>query len=823
MSSSDRVVIKPKQIGMFRNNCKTAIRSIRKGKVFSIINIFGLALGLSVCLLIALFVADEYSYDRYNDKADRIFRVVYDVHLNGNSLDGILAPYSLGPTLVKEYPGIENATRIRYQIDMVVRKGNEKEIEPNTVFADATLFDVFTLPMIEGNPHTALAAPYSIVISERIARKYFNNTEALGKTLVTEGNTDTTTYTITGVIKDIPAASHFHFDLIKSMAEKEKRVRQPWINPYCATYVLAKPGVTTKEIDQMLSSIIVKYTAPQLQEITHASLGDMARQGDYFRLYSMPLTRIHLYSNVLWEFESNGSIRTVRIFMVVAIFILLIACMNFMNLSTARSADRSREVGVRKVLGASRADLIAGFLFEAILTTLIALFLAILITALLLPFFDQLSGKDFHIAVLGSKRVLVAFLLTPIVIGMLAGSYPAFYLSAFAPIKVLKGRLALGFKSGWFRNGLVVFQFATAIGLIIGTLVIYCQLHYIQNRDLGFNRYQVLTVRNTNILGSQAQLFQEEAEKLPGITGSTMTGDLPNRVYDAAITYYKTASAKGNEAFLLQRWLIDAQYIPLLGMKMVSGRNFSANMPSDSSGVLVNETAARLLGYPDPINMPLYRGPEPENFFHILGLVKDFNGGTLHEKIEPVVFQLGVDRHAVSFRIHTDHIPGLIAAIRDRYRSMDRSAGQPFVYSFMDDDFNKLYLSDQRTGRIFIAFSLFAIFIACLGLFGLVTYAAEQRTKEIGIRKVLGASVSHIVGLLSVNFLKLLVLAAAIACPVAGWGMYKWLQDFAYRTTIGWWVFLVAAVLATVITLLTVCLRAIRAASVNPVRSLKTE
>jgi len=269
--------------------------------------------------------------------------------------------------------------------------------------------------------------------------------------------------------------------------------------------------------------------------------------------------------------------------------------------------------------------------------------------------------------------------------------------------------------------------------------------------------------------------------------------------------------------------LIDAQYIPLLGMNMVSGRNFSANMPSDSSGVLVNETAARLLGYPDPINMPLYRGPEPENSFHILGLVKDFNGGTLHEKIEPVVFQLGVDRHAVSFRIHTDHIPGLIAAIRDRYRSMDRSAGQPFVYSFMDDDFNKLYLSDQRTGRIFIAFSLFAIFIACLGLFGLVTYAAEQRTKEIGIRKVLGASVSHIVGLLSVNFLKLLVLAAAIACPVAGWGMYKWLQDFAYRTTIGWWVFLVAAVLATVITLLTVCLRAIRAASVNPVRSLKTE
>jgi putative ABC transport system permease protein len=808
---------------MSGNVFKAAFRNIRKGKVFSIINIFGLAMGLSACLLIALFVVDEFSYDHYNDKADRIFRVVYDAHLNGNAFIGNYAPFPMGPTLASEYPQIEKAVRIRYQGDIMVSKGNEKEIESNAVFADPAFFGVFTLPMIAGDPAKALTAPYSVVVSERIAKKYFNSTSVIGKTLVTYGNTDTTTYQIRGVMKDIPAASHFHFDIIRSMAEKHPRSPQQWVNPYCATYLLAKPGVTAKDVDRMLGATVAKYVAPQLAQQTNSNLEEMTKHGDYFREYSIPLTDIHLHSNVLGEFESNGSIRTVRIFIFVAILILLIACVNFMNLSTARSADRSREVGVRKVLGASRDNLIAGFLSEAILTSLLALLVAIGITALLLPYFNQLSGKDFRIDVLGKKWLLLAFLSAPIVLGLLAGGYPAFYLSAFRPINVLRGRLVIGFKSGWFRNVLVVFQFVIAIALIIGTLVIYSQLNYIHSRDPGYNRDQVLTVFNTNVLGDQARIFQEEAEKLPGITGSTMTGYLPNRVHDGSITYYKDASAKGNEAFLLQRWLIDDRYIPVLGMKMVSGRNFFSNMPTDSSGVLVNETAARLLGYSDPVNKPLYRGSEPGDAFHILGLVKDFNAGTLHEKIQPIVFQLISDRHAVSFRIRTDNIPALIGAIRERYRSLGRSAGQPFVYSFMDDDFNKQYESDRRTGRIFISFSVFAIFIACLGLFGLVTYAAEVRTKEMGIRKVLGASVSQIVGLLSADFLKLVILASAIACPIAWWGMHLWLQDFAYRTTIGWWVFVLSMILALVITVLTVCVRAIKAGMTNPVYSLRAD
>jgi putative ABC transport system permease protein len=808
---------------MSRSAFKAAVRNIRKGKVFSIINIFGLAMGLSACMLIALFVVDEFSYDHYNDKADRIFRVVYDAHLNGNAFIGNYAPFPMGPTLVAEYPQIEKAVRIRYQGDIMVSKGNEKEIESNAVFADPTIFDVFTLPMIAGDPGKALTEPYSVVISERIARKYFNSMAVIGKTLVTYGNIDTTTYQIRGVMKDIPAASHFHFDIIRSMTEKHPRLTQQWVNPYCATYLLAKPGVTAKDVDRMLGSTVAKYVAPQLEQQTNSNLEEMTKHGDYFREYSIPLGDIHLHSNVLGEFESNGSIKTVRIFMLVAILILLIACVNFMNLSTARSADRSREVGVRKVLGASRKELIGGFLAEATLTSMVALLLAILITALLFPYFNRLSGKDFHIEVLGGKWLLIVDLATPIVLGILAGSYPALYLSAFKPINVLRGRLVIGFRSRWFRNILVVFQFAIAIALIVGTLVIYSQLNYIHSRDPGYNRDQVLTVFNTNALGNQARIFQEETEKLPGIIGSTMTGYLPNRVHDGSITYYKDPSAKGNEAYLLQRWLIDARYIPLLDMTMASGRNFSSGMSSDSSGVLINETAARLLGYTDPVNKPLYRGSESGDAFHIIGVVKDFNGGTLHEKIQPIVFQLALDRYAVTFRIRTDNIPALTGAIRERYRSLDGSAGQPFVYSFMDDDFNKQYESDGRTGRIFISFSVFAIFIACLGLFGLVSYAAEVRTKEIGVRKVLGASVSQIVGLLSVDFLKLVILASAIACPIAWWGMHLWLQDFAYRTTIGWWIFLLATVLALVVTIVTVCFRAIKAGMVNPIKSLRVD
>ncbi|HTI07976.1 MAG TPA: FtsX-like permease family protein, partial [Puia sp.] len=472
---------------------------------------------------------------------------------------------------------------------------------------------------------------------------------------------------------------------------------------FSATYLLAKPGVTSHDIDKMLAATVTKYVAAQLQNEMHSSLTDMAKKGDYWKFYSIPLTRIHLYSNVTGEFEPNGNIQHVYIFMIIAVFLLLIACSNFMNLSTARSADRSREVGVRKVLGASRENLMGQFLTESILTSFIALLLAILIAALLLPYFNQLSGKHIVLTVLGKKWIACALLVSPLIVGLLAGSYPALYLSVFQPIQVLKGRLSTGFKSSRLRNSLIVFQFSAAIALIIGTLVIYNQLGYIRSRDLGFNRDQVLTIHNTNTLSIEAKAFKEDVEKLPGISGGTMTSDLPNKTYYDSRGYFNNVTAKASETVLLGSWKIEANYIPLLGMKVIRGRNFSPAMPTDSSCVLINETGVRLLGYTDPINKSLYTGPNPVKEFRILGVVKDFNAGTLHNKIEPIVFHLAADSRAVSFRINTRNIPRLIAQIKERYQSM---GGQAFTYSFMDDDFNKLYLSDERTGKIFFSFAL---------------------------------------------------------------------------------------------------------------------
>ena len=808
---------------MIRNYLKMAWRNLKKDKGFSAINIFGLAIGLATCLLITLFVLDELSYDRYNQNADRIFRVISDIHVNGNGLNGIYTPPPLAASMVRDYPAIENAVRILSSGDMLVKKGDETLMEPYSAFADSSFFDIFTVPLITGDPHTALKEPHSMVLSESMAKKYFNSTDILGKTLLTS---NTVTYKITGVFRDFPAQSHFHFNFIKSTTELDYLKTDNWLNNNPATYLLAKPGVSGKEIDQDLEASVKKYLGPQLQQILHSGLEDLAKNGDYFKYLTIPLTQIHLHSNIKGEFEPNGNIQYVYIFIIIAVFILLVACINFMNLSTARSAGRSREVGVRKVLGSLRSSLISQFLVESVMTSFIALILGLLIAALLLPYFNELSGKHISVLLFFTKWKIPFLLLSALLVGLLAGSYPAFYLSGFQPIQVLKGKLSSGFRTGWLRNGLVVFQFAIAIILIIGTLVIYSQLNYIRNKELGYNRQQILTINNTYSLWIHAKAFKEEVQKLSGVVSGTMTRNLPNTLNDNSSGYFKDATAKASEAYILGRWTIDADYVPTLGMTMVAGRNFSPDMITDSSGVLLNETAVREMGLADPVNRTIYTFEGDSNKlkpYRILGVVKDFIAGTLRDKVSPMVFHLAEERGAISFRINTKNIPGLLAQIKERYGAVEAMKGQPFIYSFMDDDFNKLYQSDERTGRIFISFALFAILIASLGLFGLVTYAAEQRTKEIGIRKVLGATVGNVVSLLSREFLKLVVLSALIAFPLAWWAMHHWLQDFEYRTKIGWWIFALAGLSALAITLLTVSFRAIKTALRNPVNSLRAE
>ncbi|MDR6570514.1 ABC transporter permease [Chitinophaga ginsengisegetis] len=804
---------------MFKNYFSIALRNLWRNKGFSAITIFGLAIGMTTCLLITLFVTDELSYDRFNKKADRIYRINADFFVNGNAFKERYTPSQLGPVLQQEYPNVENYVRFIRQGNILVKKGTTTLVEKNACFADSTLFDVFSLQMISGDPKTALTQPHTMVISERMALKYFNSTDVVGKTLQTD---NVATYQISGVIKDVPDQSHLHFDFVRALSElPESRENGGWMSDNYATYVLMREGATGAQLQSYVNAVTKKYMEAPLQKMTGSNFADLEKSGGHFGYNVLPLTKIHLYSPLADEAEPSGNIQYVYIFIAVAVIILLIACVNFMNLSTARSAGRAKEVGVRKVLGSQRSSLIFQFLTESTLTSFFALLLAVALAILLLPYLNQLSGKHITLEAGYFLWLLPSLLVTAGVIGLLAGSYPAFFLSGFEPIKVLKGRLNSGFKNGWLRNSLVVFQFASAILLIVGTLVINSQLNYIRNKKLGYNREQVLILGNTQSLWIHARNFKNEVLSMPGVESGTMTASLPTDMSLNTNIYSKDAARSAGQVTGVPEWYVDADYIHTMGMQMASGRNFSPTMPSDTFAVLLNETAARLFGFNDLNEKYLYAdGSRP---LKVIGVVKDFNAGSLRNKIPPMVFRLRENPRVMAFRIHTGNIQGLMAKIKSAYEAQPGMSGQPFVYSFLDDDFNRLYIAEQRTGKIFISFAVLAVLIASLGVFGLITYAAEQRTREIGIRKVLGASVTGIVAMLSKDFLKLVLVAIVIASPLAWYMMSRWLQNFAYQVKMNWTIFVLAAFIAIAITILTVSYRAIRAATANPVNSLKAE
>jgi putative ABC transport system permease protein len=806
---------------MYKNYLKVALRNFWKNKAFSAINIIGLASGLAVCLLIVLYVVDELSYDKYNKNADRIYRLDADIYFNNTSAIFAVAPDPLAPTLKRDFPEIEEEVRINNQPDILVKKDNQNVQDHNAAFADSTFFKVFTLPMIHGNPETALKEPNSIVIDETTAKKYFNSTDVVGKTLVV----DNTNYCkITGVIKDIPKQSHFHFHFIRP---KTKNVNDSWLSNNTFNYVMVRPGVTQEKLQKDVDATINNYLGKELESALHASLKDLGNKGNHFIYHATPLTDIHLHSNKSYEIEANGDITYVYIFSVIAIFILLIACVNFMNLSTARSANRAKEVGIRKVAGSLRTHLITQFLTESVLLSFFSLLLAILIAALLLPLFNQLAVKDMSVTKLFSTWLFPVMIGLVFVVGFLAGSYPAFYLSSFQPIDVLKGKIAKGFKSSWLRSGLVVFQFTISIMLIIGTIVIYNQLDYIRSRKIGYNRDQVFVLHNAWYLDKQIHTFRNELLNIPGITNATISGDLPTGTSFDNEGWFRDATMNATKAVVLTNFYVDENYIPTMGMQMAQGRNFSKDFPSDSLGVILNEAAVKILGFKDPFKETLYRpnfssgGVNGSLGYHVVGVVKDFNFSSMHSNVGPLIIQESENWGAIAVRINSKNISSVINSIQTKWKSM--TSGQPFNYTFMDADFNKIYTAEQQTGKLFITFAVFAIFIGCLGLFGLVTYAAEQRTKEIGVRKVLGASVGGIVAMLSKDFAKLVLIASVIAFPVAWWAMHKWLQSFAYRINISWWIFIVAGAAAILIALITVSLQAIKAAIANPVKSLRTE
>jgi len=807
---------------MFRNYFKTAFRNLLKNKFYTSINVIGLAVGLATCLLILLYVLDELSFDKYNVNADRIYRVNNEIKFGGNYFDLAQGPALMGSTMVREFPQVEQYTRIRWYGSFLVKKGNENMQEGRVGFADSTLFDVFTLPMIAGDPKTALKEYHSLVVTETVAKKYFNSTDVVGKTLRIN---DTGNYKITAVIKDIPKQSHFNFDFFVPMIENNGSNDDNWLSENWNTYVLLKKNIDPKLLEPQLNAMMDKYVGPELKSVINQSLDDFKKSGGYVRASLTPLTDIHLHSNKLGELDGNGNAEFVYIFSAIALLILLIACVNFMNLSTARSSNRAKEVGVRKVLGSLKKNLVQQFLTESLLISFIALIFAILVAWLLLPYFNQLAGKEIHASTLFQPKMLLSLVVLMLVVGLLAGSYPAFFLSSFQPIDVLKGKLAAGFKRSWLRNALVVFQFIISIILIFGTVVIYNQLNYIHNKDVGFNRNQVLIIQHTDALRDQGTTFKNELLQISGVQNVTMSGYLPvnfNRSNDA---FFTSPALDQSTAMSMQNWTVDETYIPTLDIKILQGRNFSPQFPTDSTGIIINEAAAKFLATKNLLNKKLYEikdiNTKALNEYFVIGVMKNFNFSSLRDVVTPLALKLGKDNGNISVRINSSDIPNVLAQIKNKWKAI--APLQPFDYSFMDEDFNKLYTTEQRTGQIFITFAVLAILIACLGLFGLVTYAAEQRTKEIGIRKVLGANVANIVTMISKDFLKLVLIASVIAFPVAWWAMNKWLQDFAYRVNISWWVFALAACIAMLIALITIGFQSIKAAVANPVRSLRTE
>ena len=810
---------------MIRNYLKIAIRNLWKNKTFSFINIAGLAIGLTCFLLIALYVLDELCFDKYNANADRTYRINSDIRFGGADLHMPVTSDMMGQLLKKDYPQVEQYTRLyTFNGDKLIKKGNDYINEEHVGHADSTFFDVFTLPAIEGDTRTALNEPNTVVITESMAKKYFSSTQALGKNLEVKDEKNPL-YKVTAVIRDIPENSHFHFDFLFSMKNVDYNWGQLTSHNFY-TYIRLKKGTDYKAFEKNFDQYIDKYVLPEAKQFMNInSMEEFKKAGNSLVYTLMPLTQIHLHSNRQFELSPGGNIQYVYIFSAVALFILIIACINFMNLTTARSANRAREVGIRKVLGTEKRQLVKQFLFESTTMVIVALLIAIPAVWLVLPLFNDMAAKKMTTGSLFTPYILPLLIALPFVVGLMAGSYPAFFLSAFRPIEVLKGKLKLGAKSGMLRSVLVVFQFWASIILIIGTVVVYRQLHYIQTKNLGFNKDQVLIVNGVGALNNNMVPFKNDVLQLPGVSSGTLSGYLPvSNSYRSDNTWSTEAVMTTKNGFDMQNWQIDYDYIKTMGMQIIKGRNFSREFGSDSNAIIINETTAKIIGYSDPIGKQLFKSVDQQGHigaFSIIGVVKNFNFETLHHDVGPLAFLLGTGGGLASFKVGTGNINQTIAQIQSKWKSM--APGLPFSYRFLNESFDEMYRNEQRVGKIALVFSVLAIFIACLGLFGLATFIAEQRTKEIGIRKVLGASVQGIVQMLSKDFMKLVAISFVIAAPMAWYFMHKWLQDFAYRITISWWIFVAAGLAALLIALVTVSFQAIRAAITNPVKSLRTE
>jgi putative ABC transport system permease protein len=807
---------------MLYNYLKIAYRSLLKYKFISLINVSGLAIGFTCCLLIVGYILNEISYDRKNPEADQIYRVTRTFHSDKGVVSLKLASVAppFGPLLVNDFPDIQKMTRVLALGNSAMKYGEKNFNESQVFAADENFIDFFKVDVLKGDSRSALNEPASIMLSEEVARKYFGNADPVNKVIRLYNRFD---LKVTGVFKNLPVNTHIHPRILVSFntlkhpdVYGEERLRTNWGNNAFMTYLKLPEGYPSASLEKGFPAFVDKHLSGVYD----------GKPSLYTTIRLQKLTDIHLRSHMDDEAEANGDIKRVYIFSAIALFILLIACINYMNLATARSVLRAKEIGIRKVSGANKPELIFQFLTESVLITMIALVIALILTALCFPLMSRLSGLSLTINSLLQWQILLPVFFIPVLVGILSGLYPALFMSSFQPIKTLKGFLKVGSNQMSFRQVLVVAQFSISIILIISTAIVFQQLHFMQQSNLGYDREHILTMDYTQEMGSNYESFRNELLQNPGVVEVGRSSRIPTgRLLDSQGAGSLQSDSTSPSSVDLKYVMADEYFIPSYKINVIAGRNFSKDFGTDTSGYILNETALQTLGIKNPgdiVGKALTYGGRPGR---VIGVMGDFHFESMHQKIVPLILTTarssGNAYSDLSIRVAGNNIPAAIAHIEKTFKKFTPEL--PLQYSFLDERFQQLYESELKQGSIFAVFAGIAIFIACLGLFGLSAFAITQRMKEIGVRKVLGASVNSIVQLLSKDFLKLVAIAAVIAFPIAWYAMYNWLQDFAYRVTIGWWIFLVAGIIAALIAVLTISIQAVKAAHSNPVKSLRSE
>ena len=805
---------------MFNNLIKHSLRSFKRQRAYIIINILGLSIGIACSLLIALFVLNEAGYDQFNLKKDRIFRVILNGKIGGQEITGAYTPSIMGPTLPNEFPEVEDYLRMNDIGPTVVEYGNQTFTDNKIIAADSTFFNFFSIPVIKGDPSTVLNAAYKVVLSESTARKIFGDSDPLDKTI--KIGSDSTRFVVTGIMGDVPANSHFEASMLTSFLTDPRSKELSWMSNNYATYLLLKPNSSYKTVDAKFNDLIVKYIGPELQKFLGMTVEEFIKKGNKYRFFLQNLKDIHLDNSIQQNFKPAGDPKYLVIFGTIAILIVVIAAINFMNLSTAQASRRAREVGIKKLSGSTRGMLISQFLSESFILSFISLVLALVIIKLSLPYFNNLLGTSLELNLLSNWYSIPVLLLFTLVVGLLSGSYPAFFLSSFNPYEVLKGSVRNSVKNGKLRKVLVVFQFAVSILLIVGTIVMYRQIRFMLNKDVGFNKEQLVVIERAGAVRQSLKAFKESVKQIPGVLNVASSTSVPcrNNNYNGYMM-----EGRKDESFLMWTNYVDVNYLDTYGMTLVSGRFFNESFTTDMQACLLNESAVNNFSITD-LEKTRIMQPQPDGpaYLPIIGVVQNFNYESLRNPIQPFIFKFQTEDNLwgyITVRLSAAGYSKTITEIEKVWK--EYAANAPMQYYFMDEEFVQLYRQESQNAQMSVIFAVLAIFIAALGLFGLTSYTVEQRTKEIGVRKAMGSSITGIYVVISREIIILVSISALIAWPVIYYYAGKWLENFYYKINLGVFSFVAGLSIALGIAVLTISYRVIAAARVNPAQSLKYE